>query len=115
MILVVNNKASAYADKYKLFADEEKAMQHFMLIGYSNCIAPFISRSAGMMNTFQCGDIDIGLMYMKTELKTPSESDIENIAFNHAEHWNNVYEHDKQIMVEAIQEGIKMTRELNER
>ena len=65
MYLVINNKLTKYTDKYKLFVDENKAIEMFKEYCEGNYFMS-INTTPGMMNSLDDGDF-IGLINLIEE------------------------------------------------
>lgn len=71
MILVINANDDAlllpYAEKYKLFTDEAKALAHAQSIGYTDRFNMGVNMKIGMMNTVAYGDVKVSIINLEVQ------------------------------------------------
>lgn len=52
----------SYKDRYRLFSDKEKALEHAISLGFKDEMGLGISDKVGMASIYCCGDIDVSII-----------------------------------------------------
>lgn len=73
--LVVDNntglrQAHSHKDKYKLFLNKEKALEHAESIGYEDPFGLGVKDKLGVGSMYKCGDIDVLILPIEDDPNT---------------------------------------------
>lgn len=67
--LVIRHNEPTYIEKYRLFSDKELAYAFARFWGYEDPFGMGDDDRPGMMNTYQAGDVHIGVIHLDTKPK----------------------------------------------
>jgi len=64
-LVINNNHKLKYKDRYKIFKTSEAALKHAKSVGYEDPYGMGQDWKPGMLNIFNCGDVDVGIIALE--------------------------------------------------